>query len=252
MDNFGIFFSYFGSKGRMAPLYPKPQYDTIVEPFAGAAGYSTRYPSKRVILCDKSDVVCAVWEYLIAASPADILGLPIFSDEEAHKKSFDLHAALGKVPDGAKYLVGFWMTQSQTYASRRAQGNHGSAWTQSIRARTARQVLGIKHWRIIKDSYTNTASEAGAATWFIDPPYKSAGKRYKVNSIDYAELAKWSRARQGQVIVCEQAGADWLPFRSLVKERNASNRENHEVYWLPTEKDYAEHAQEQQPTQRLF
>ena len=33
-------FCYFGSKYRAAPHYPKPLYPHIIEPFAGAAGYS--------------------------------------------------------------------------------------------------------------------------------------------------------------------------------------------------------------------
>ena len=37
------FFCYYGGKWRAAPKYPPPEHDTIVEPFAGAAGYATRY-----------------------------------------------------------------------------------------------------------------------------------------------------------------------------------------------------------------
>jgi site-specific DNA-adenine methylase len=44
------FFSYFGSKYRLAKRYPKPQCDEIIEPFAGSAGYALLYPQKQVYL----------------------------------------------------------------------------------------------------------------------------------------------------------------------------------------------------------
>jgi hypothetical protein len=37
------FFSFFGSKWRVAPHYPAPERDLIIEPFAGSAGYSLRH-----------------------------------------------------------------------------------------------------------------------------------------------------------------------------------------------------------------
>jgi hypothetical protein len=41
--------------------------------------------------------------------------------------------------------------------------------------------------------------------------------------IDFRALAKWCRARQGQVIVCENSDALWLPFRPF-GERMAAYR----------------------------
>jgi len=32
--------SYYGSKSKVVKHYPKPKYDLIIEPFAGAAWYS--------------------------------------------------------------------------------------------------------------------------------------------------------------------------------------------------------------------
>lgn len=72
-------FSYFGSKHRLARRYPEPDYDTIVEPFAGSAGYSfygTRW-RKRVYLYDVDENVVEVWRYLIEASADDIMSLPV-------------------------------------------------------------------------------------------------------------------------------------------------------------------------------
>jgi site-specific DNA-adenine methylase len=63
------------------------------------------------------------------------------------------------------------------------------------------------------------------ATWFVDPPYNNkAGSHYKCGSkdIDYNNLAEWCRSRRGQVMVCENAGATWLPFEDLYEHVGAS------------------------------
>ncbi len=54
------FFSYFGAKWRLAPRYPAPAHRTIVEPFAGSAGYACRYPDHRVILVERDPVIAAL------------------------------------------------------------------------------------------------------------------------------------------------------------------------------------------------
>jgi 16S rRNA G966 N2-methylase RsmD len=74
----------------------------------------------------------------------------------------------------------------------------------------------IQHWKIYNKSYTQTANKK--ATWFIDPPYSNkAGLLYLENKINYTSLAEYCKSRNGEVIVCEQAGADWLPFKKLCK-----------------------------------
>ena len=55
---------------------------------------------------------------------------------------------------------------------------------------------------------------SGEASWFVDPPYQNQGKHYHYGpeNVDFAMLGNWCRTRLGQVIVCENEGADWLPF----------------------------------------
>ena len=50
-------FYYYGRKKQIVRRYPPPNYDTIVEPFAGAAAYSFHHNSsvKRVILVEKDE-----------------------------------------------------------------------------------------------------------------------------------------------------------------------------------------------------
>jgi hypothetical protein len=92
----------------------------------------------------------------------------------------------------------------------------------------------IRHWKIIEGDYT--AAPDVRATWFIDPPYQVAGSHYihKMRPDEYAGLASWCRLREGQVIVCENAGADWLPFRTFGAVKSGpARRVSHEVFWMP-------------------
>jgi 16S rRNA G966 N2-methylase RsmD len=76
---------------------------------------------------------------------------------------------------------------------------------------------------------------SGSGTWFIDPPYQRAGRHYRFgpDQIDYKELAAWCLSRPGQVIVCENHGADWLPFQSLSEVKTTrAGRRSREVVWL--------------------
>ena len=52
MTSLRPFWAYYGGKWRAAPRYPRPMHDTIIEPFAGAAGYSLRYPDRNVVLVE--------------------------------------------------------------------------------------------------------------------------------------------------------------------------------------------------------
>jgi len=232
------FFSYYGGKWRNAPRqYPPPSRDLIVEPFAGSAGYATRYHDRGVVLCDSDPAVAAVWRFLISATKSDILAIP----DLPHGLSVD---DLGLDP-GPAALVGFWLNRGGARPKKRASAwmrsgartRPGSYWGGVVRNRLAAQVEKINHWRFVEGDYTCTES-AGDATWFIDPPYRSAGKHYRHGSsrIDYNELASWCRRRRGQVIVCEQAGARWLPF-SVVGTNKTARRDRRccEVAWFNNE-----------------
>lgn len=101
-----------------------------------------------------------------------------------------------------------------------------------MRERVASQVTTIRHWQIIEGDYT--AAPDLEATWFIDSPYEGAGRHYVHGSrgIDYAALATWCRARRGQPIVCEQEGANWLPFRRLgVFKAGPATQRSAEAVW---------------------
>lgn len=206
------FFSYFGSKWRLAKLYPEPKHDTIIEPFAGSACYSLHYHDRNIRLYDKDPVIVGVWKYLIGASERDVLSLPQLRQGESLDE-FNLSQE-------AKWLLGFWIGRTtssprRTVTKAGASDGKGYSYLNALPKRVASQLQYIRHWRIGEGSYDSVPNVA--ATWFIDPPYQLAGKQYVYGSkqIDYNDVALFCKSRQGQLIACENAGADWLPFKEL-------------------------------------
>lgn len=230
--NLRPFFSYYGGKFRhAAQQYPPPVHPTIVEPFAGGAGYALRYFDRRVILCDLDPVVCAVWRYLVRASEADIRALP---DLEPGQSVDDL-----RVAQEARWLIGFWLRRGSPRPARTgspwmASGKWPDAfWGPRVRDRLAAQVAHIRHWTILEGNYARLPSLEAA--WFIDPPYQSAGGAYRCSSrrLDYEALGAWCRSRRGQVIVCENEDATWLPFERIATTNTLrSGTGSREVVWL--------------------
>jgi hypothetical protein len=205
-------FYYYGRKKAHAKRYPRPEHDTIIEPFAGSAAYSLHgdHWSRRVILYDISERVCLVWRYLLQASPADIGALPepppgtnlhdykLLSQEERELIGF--HAAVGK-PTPRNVVTEF---------------NRWGPGKKYI----VDNLHKIKHWEVHHASY-DTCAFARPATWFIDPPYQHAGTVYPGQyRLDYAELARWYRRRKGLVIVCGGTDDDWLPFDALCQTKS--------------------------------
>lgn len=227
------FFGFYGGKWRDAcKYYPKPEFPTIIEPFAGSAGYSVRYPQLKVILCEVDPILAEVWKYLIRVKPKEILTI---RDMKPSDSVDDL-----KICQEARWLVGLWLNRGvvrprKTPSRWMREGiRPGSFWGERVRATIASQVESIRHWQIYNCSYTELPLHKNA-TWFIDPPYQQAGQHYRFGSslINYTDLAGWCRSRSGQVIVCENAGADWLPFRRLADVKTTrADRLSKEVYWL--------------------
>lgn len=220
----GPFWRFFGGKWRAAPRYPRPERDTIVEPFAGAAGYSCRYPALRVILVDKDPVIAGIWRYLIAVDPGEVLAIP---DIPEGGTVDDL-----PVCQEARWLAGFWcnagtaspckqLSEWQRNPSPEMWGTTYLAWGAPARRRIARDVQRIRHWTVIEGDYTDAPDID--ATWFVDPPYQTpAGRNYREQPGDFGALGKWTMARQGQVIACDQEGSDWLPWTSGLEVKATS------------------------------
>lgn len=229
IPNLNPFFSYFGSKYRLAKFYSPPEHDTIIEPFAGAAGYSLMYSHKKVKLYDPYEKVAGLWSYLINAREEEIRSLPLGPFTKDNKVTDQ------KICQEAQWLIGYWIVESQTHPSKNIY-KRGGSWDANHRERIADQLQYIRHWTIEQKSYDQIDNQK--ATWYIDPPYEISGERYKYSSkkIDYNSLSIWCKERQGQVIVCEGSpegieSPTWLPFKSLGNHLNASNEQYGELVW---------------------
>ena len=233
MSRLRPFWRYYGGKWRAAPRYPKPTHPVVVEPFAGAAGYAMAHHRCNVVLVEKYPVVAGIWRFLIAARAAEILRIP---EVEAVA---DLPSW---VPQEARWLVGFCLNAAVVSpcnvlsAGRRrlrAMGRRYEGWNAAHRNSVACGVEEIKHWRIIEGDYTLAPDLQ--ATWFVDPPYNNRQGSYYPHGpsgLDYADLEAWVRARRGQVMVCENEGATWLPFRPFgTFKAGVNGKGSREVIW---------------------
>jgi len=190
--------------------------------------------TERVILCEIDPIVCAVWQYLVHVKPKEILAIP---DVDPGGCVDDLHAC-----QEAKWLVGFWLNRATASPRKRPSKwmrDHirpGSFWGDRVRQTIARQVEGIRHWKIF-NRHLHRMSEASLG----DVVRRSSirGRRQalsvRVEQIDYGTLALWCKSRPGQVIVCENEGATWLPFRELADVKTTrAKRRSKEVIWVAT------------------
>ena len=207
------FFTFYGGKWRTALRYPPPRWEIIVEPFAGAAGYSLRYPDHQVILHDLDPKIAATWSYIISTPSDEIYALPLWDG------TWETTDDLAHLPEAARWLIGWWLNKGTVQPAKRpsawmraGKGSPGDFWGPVIRERIAAQAESIRHWRVHQTGYQ--AAVDRSATWFVDPPYQGAGVHYRHGSrnLDFGHLSAWCRSRLGQVIVCENDGADWLPF----------------------------------------
>lgn len=227
------FFGYYGGKWRDAiKYYPPPEHDTLIEPFAGSAGYSLRYPDRQVVLCEVDPILLAVWRYLIAVSEEEILAIP---DVDLDGSVDDLD-----ICEEAKWLVGLWLNRAASSPRKRPslwmrkQIRPGSFWGDRVRTTIASQLQHIRHWQVLEGGYRSCKTRK-KATWFVDPPYQLAGTHYRYGSkqIDYDNLAQWCSTRLGQVIVCENEGASWLPFEPLADVKTTrKGKRSKEVVWI--------------------
>jgi site-specific DNA-adenine methylase len=227
-------FYYYGGKRRLARFYPAPSYRVVVEPFAGSAAYSMRHlipvqgrrAVDRVILVEKDERVYDTWVRLLAMDVDDLLAYAI---PEAGERTDD------------------FLLMTSACSNRIARTSEMTVTTRMpvVLKRMFRQIADmLPHVKGRVELIHGDYSEAPdiEATWFIDPPYhvdgraqsKGMGYAEGCNSyaLDYEALGKWCRERRGQKIVCEQAGAAWLPFEHLRLARNSIGNKAAEVCWV--------------------
>lgn len=226
------FFPYYGSKWNTARYYPRPQFAHVIEPFAGGAGYSLFYDVPTVTLFDLDPIIVGVWEYLIRTPAAEILALPEMPEVG---DSVDNYA----LPQEAKWLIGFWLNRGSAqpkksrtaYSARVDRGQLN--WSARAKERIASQLGGLSGWRVGRKTYFETPELR--ATWFVDPPYGKAGMHYRFSSADinFEHLGLWCESRVGQVIACENVGAEWLPFSPMGSFKSTRGRSEEALWHRP-------------------
>jgi hypothetical protein len=234
----GPLFKWFGSKWLSSKTLPAPIHDTIIEPFAGGAGYSLRYSSHKVLICESDTHISKLWAWLIReATEATIREIPLGVPEGTDIRTLGLNA-------GQQLLLKTWQRTNNvgdcwTISS---WGNKPGQWTANTRARVASEVGAVKHWEVRSDGLATLRECSQAATWLVDPPYQY-NYQYKSKPLDYQELGILIQKQSGQKIVCEaicpRTGAvpDWLPFtffgeRVTSRRKADNNHHSKELIWV--------------------
>ena len=222
--------SYYGSKSKLIDLYPSPKFSKIIEPFAGSARYALKFFDHDILLVDKYEVIVKIWQWLQKCSEKDILSLPVLKvGQKINRSDFDCIEQA--------WLMGF-IVQDAVNAPRLTVSKFAEANIAYEIKDIASQLYKIRHWEIMLGSFEDIPNTE--ATWFIDPPYQFGGQYYVKSNKDlnFSMLGDWCKSRSGQIIVCENTKANWLPFKAMRKFTGAINT-TVEAIWsnFPTDFD---------------
>lgn len=221
-------FLCYGGKASSVQNYPAPIHDQIVEPFAGGAGFSLAYHERGVWINDADRKIHAIWSFVINGPHHWLDVLPTDWKKGDH--------VLDRMPPGAPLGLMELLRAEANVRTQSSKGvrnivtSFGVKRINTIRERVEYWIPRIAHWNITNLGYGEIP--AIEATWFIDPPYYNlAGSKYRESHVDYRELAAWCRGRPGQVIVCENVGANWLPFRPSHIVNSIGGLKSPEAVW---------------------
>lgn len=219
---------YYGSKALIVKLYPKPIHNKIIEPACGTARYSLEYFENDILLVDKYEVIIKIWHWLQQASEKDVLGINrvLIPHKKADEYEFD--------SEGEKLLFQFLIKKAPERPSLKVTDRVAIARPNYMNyslKRIAKNLFKIKHWTIRCGSYESVPIDR-YTTYFVDFPYQFGGECYPCSSkhLNFDKVGEWCRDLPGQVIVCENLKADWLPFVPL-KSMKGSLGFSHEAIW---------------------
>jgi len=234
----GPLFKWFGSKWLSSRKYPAPLHDTLIEPFAGSAGYSLRHGDGRNVVLYESDAhLLRLWRWLIEeATEEDVRQIPIQVPEGTDIRTLGL-------TDGQQLLLKTWQRTNNVGDCWTISpwGNKPGQWTANTRARVASECGAVRGWQIFPEGL-QSFTRPPTATWFIDPPYEFNYKYRSKYPVDYLRLGQIVSALPGQQIVCEavcpKTGRvpDWLPFahfgnRITSRRKSTNNHHSKELLW---------------------
>jgi hypothetical protein len=221
------FFPRYGAGYNKAQYFPAPG-EHVRERFAGTASYSTYFDVKRADLIDADPYVVGTWDYVLKATPEEIMALPELPEAGDRVDNYCL-------PQEAKWLIGFWLNRgsaapkkTRTAYSLRTERKQ-LIWGQKAKERIARQLPGIAGWTVRQGSYEDVAFDG--ADEFFDPPYVEQGHHYPVRFDKHRALGDFVQSqRVGLAMVCEGPGATWLPFSPLGSLKSSRGRADEFAY----------------------
>lgn len=230
----GPLLKWYGSKWSASRRgrYPQPIGDTVVEPYAGGAGYSLCFADRCVVLAESDGNLFALWHWLIHhATESAIREIPI-----GVPAGYDIRG-LG-LSDGQALLLKHWQRTNNVGDcwTTSPWGHLPGQWTANTRARVAEQSQAIKHWQIVKPGAVKWSLDG--ATYFIDPPYLYNYRYRSSSAFDFAALAQLvARIPATSLAICCEAtdkktGAvpEYLPFQrshSQVTSRRKKTQSHH-------------------------
>lgn len=229
----GPLFKWFGSKWLASKLYPAPEHDTIFEPFAGSAGYSLRHHEKKVVLWEGNKQLHELWSWLIgAATTRKVHEIPLALPEGTDIRTLGLSR-------GQALLLKHWQRTNNVGDCWTISpwGNKPGQWTENTRARVAEELHAVKHWEVLRVSYTIPG------TYFLDPPYLYNYQYRFKGGFDYDRmLSNIARIpRKSQIVVCEAACQKtgrvpkylpFKPFASRITSRRKTTENHHSKEYL--------------------
>lgn len=240
MSKFKGVLSYYGSKSKIAHLYPAPDTNLIVEPFAGSAAYAWLHRrgadgnQRDVWLNDLDPRTYSMWRFLTSADAYAIVEAYVPETVEPGMKVSEM------IPAEHPGLIELCRAEANQ-GTQGARGVHDvitamGARVWKVRRKLLQVIPEVAHWRVTNVDYSDLANVE--ATWFVDPPYSgNAGRRYRTDQVDYEALGWWVLNRRGQRIVCENAGANWGDFTPLDHPRVSirsryQKADAREVVWI--------------------
>jgi site-specific DNA-adenine methylase len=235
--------SYYGGKSKIAHLYPVPQHQLVIEPFAGSGAYSWLHrvnpvtmERRDVWLNDLDPRTYSIWNFLTSPEARAIVEAYVPETVEPGMKVTDF------IPAAYPGLIEYCRAEANQ-GTQGAKGVHNQITSMGakcwkVRRKALEVIPEVSHWQVTNYDYRNLHNVE--ATWFVDPPYSNAaGSRYRTSAIDYEHLGWWCLNRRGQVIVCENAGADWMEFQPMEHPRVSirsryQKADAREVLWTTT------------------
>lgn len=228
MKTTGVMFKYFGSKFSKFHLYPTPNTSTIIEPYAGGAGFSLNYSNRNIIISEKNPEVFLLWQYLIKhLTSNDILSIPLNLPIGTDIRELDLS-------DGQRLLLKYWQRTNNISACWTISkwGNLNGQWTKGTRKRLSEEIKLIKHWELYRtaeevfEKYKNDPN----IYWFIDPPYQFNYRYNESSEFNYVKLLEYINEIKGFVVVCEGKSKcgmlpTYLPFKELYKSKKKYSKQ---------------------------